>query len=246
MIEPTPGSRLVSLISFRTLGRMDVEPVRRFQRTIRDALGLTAVVVGGGYGCTRVIVKIVELESDDPEEINRVLRELLQGETFRREARKVPFDVLITSEPYERRDLRTGKVDGFMQPVTIYAKEVTVGEKSGDTYNVSRAGVVGAHAKVMNFNQIWSEWKSDDSAPDVAQLAAQLGTLRQQLKSEAKTPEEDAAIGAVAQAEVAAKTGDGSKVLEALVGAGKWALGVAEKIGVALAAGAIRKSLGLP
>ena len=121
-----------------------------------------------------------------------------------------------------------------------------MGEKSGDTYNVGRAGIVGPNANVVNFSQAWNEWKSESSGPDVALLATQLAALRQQLKIESKTPEEDAAIGAVAQAEVAAKSGDGSKVLEALAGAGKWALGVAEKIGVAIAAVAIRKALGLP
>ena len=73
-----------------------------------------------------------------------------------------------------------------------------------------------------------------------------LGPLRQPLKTAAMTSEDGAVVGAVAQADVAAKRGHGSRVLEVLSGAGQWALGIAENIGVALAAGAIGQSVGLP
>ena len=46
---------------------------------------------------------------------------------------------------------------------------------------------------------------------------------------------------AVADAEEAAAKGDGPGALQHLKGAGKWALGVAEKIGVSVAAKAIEK-----
>lgn len=245
-LEPSRGRSLVSLISFRTLGTPDFGRIRAFQGAIKSHLGLTSIVVGGGYGCTKVVVKIIELESDDPAEIQRALTEVLYGESFRTEARKVPFDVLVTSQPYERRDLRTGSLDGLHQPsVTIIAQEVTVGQKHGDQYNVNSAGIVGPNARVANFQQVWNDWRSEQGAPDPMILGDQLSRLRQELKGQATSAEQDAAVGAVAKAEVAAKQNDGSKALEALGDAGKWALGVAEKIGVTLAAAAIRKALGL-
>jgi hypothetical protein len=51
------------------------------------------------------------------------------------------------------------------------------------------------------------------------------------------------AINAVAAAEEAAAQGDGPTVLRHLKAAGKWALGVAEKIGAAVAAEAIKRTM---
>ena len=90
------------------------------------------------------------------------------------------------------------------------------------------------------------EWASSTPSLEILALADQLCILRVQLRKQAQSAEHDAAIGAVAQAEVAAKSGNGSAMLEALASAGKWALEIAEKIGVTLAAFAIRKALGLP
>lgn len=55
--------------------------------------------------------------------------------------------------------------------------------------------------------------------------------------------EHDETLGAVAAAEKAATAGDGPAVLRHLAGAGKWALGVAEKIGTAVAVEAIKRAM---
>ena len=57
------------------------------------------------------------------------------------------------------------------------------------------------------------------------------------------TREQDKAIGAVAEAEEAAANGDGSAALQYLKGAGKWALGIAEKIGVAVLTEVLKKAM---
>lgn len=243
---PAPPERgLVSLISLTTLTEADIPRVRTFQAGVRSRLDLTLVVVGGGYGCTRVIVKVIELEDEDPERLAAVLRKLLEGEVIREEARRVPFDVLITSEPYARRNLRTGEVDGGLPGVTINAKEVFVGNRYGDEFNVERAGIVGHGAHVVNFAQTWNDWTRGSDSPNLVALGEELSKLRQQLKVVAQTPEEDVATGAVARAEVAAKAGDGPGVLGALAAAGKWALQTAEKVGLIVAAAAIKKALGV-
>jgi hypothetical protein len=245
-LQPTAGRRLVTLISFATLSMDSYARIRKFQATMKLELGLTFVVVGGGFGCTKVVVKIVEFESDDPEEVDAIVSKLLHGDTIQREAREVPFDVLVTQEPYERRDLRTGKLDGFQSvTVNIFNKgAVSMVDKSGDTY-IGNTGITGPNAKVTNFTQVWNDWSSRESSVSLQQLAAELATLRQSLKDLARTPEEDAEVGAVAAAEIAAKKGDGSKMLAALAGAGKWALETARQIGVKVAAIAIGKALGL-
>ena len=115
----------------------------------------------------------------------------------------------------------------------------------GDTYNIpGQAGAVGpgARAERNTFQQIQS-----GSSIDLPKLAEELGRLREAMKSEATgTREQDKAIGAVADAEEAAAKGDGSAAVQYLKSAGKWTLGIAEKIGVAVATEALKKALGPP
>jgi hypothetical protein len=127
----------------------------------------------------------------------------------------------------------------------VFIREMTM---SQDKYNIeqSQVGAVGpgAHAHDMNFHQVWN--RSSDQIGDLAKLADELEQLRVALRQRAQTAEEDGAVYAVAQAEVAAKKGEGPKALEHLNMAGKWALDVAKSIGVTIAAAAIRAALGLP
>ena len=122
----------------------------------------------------------------------------------------------------------------------IFIKELNM----GDQYKVGQAGAVGpnAHAHDMTFQQVWNEAAGKI---DLDALAGDLARLRSALKAEAKSPEEDAAVGSIALAEVAAKEKDGPKALAHLKAAGHWALEIAEKIGVAVAAGAIKAGMGL-
>jgi hypothetical protein len=78
---------------------------------------------------------------------------------------------------------------------------------------------------------------------DLAALARELPMLRTALLERAKAPEQYAAIGAVATAELEAKTGDSSKVAKALGtlgSAGKWVFDTAKEIGVQVAAEIIK------
>jgi hypothetical protein len=94
----------------------------------------------------------------------------------------------------------------------------------------------------MTFQQMWNE-----AGPklDLNVLAEELSTLRPALKAAATSAADDAAVGEVASAEVAAKENDGPKTLAHLKNAGKWALGVAEKIGVGVATAAIKTAMGV-
>ena len=111
----------------------------------------------------------------------------------------------------------------------------------GDTYNIpGQAGAVGpgARAEHNTFQQLQS------GGVDLAKLAEELGRLREAMKGEATgTREQDKAIGTVADAEEAAAAGDGPAALRHLKSAGKWTLGIAEKISVALVIEALKKAI---
>ena len=114
----------------------------------------------------------------------------------------------------------------------------------GDKYTVGQAGAVGPNAKAENiqFQQIWQQSSSD---LDIAQLVDELKLLRGHLRQSADTPQQDEAVAEVSKAQAAAAEGDGPGVMRHLRQAGKWALDGATAIGTAVAAAAIKASIGL-
>jgi hypothetical protein len=113
-----------------------------------------------------------------------------------------------------------------------------------DNFQAGQAGAMGPNAKAenMNFIQVLRDSIGESSLGD---LATDLERLRTAMLTESKTPEQDASVAAVAQAEDAAKKGNAQGVLSYLKTAGKWAGDVATKIGSAIAQKAIEKSMGL-
>lgn len=117
---------------------------------------------------------------------------------------------------------------------------------SSDNYNTTAGQIAAvgreAHVHDNTFQQIWNQ-----AGIDLPKLTEELGRLLSVMTREAtegtRTPEQDEAIGAVTAAAKAAAQGDGPTVLRHLKAAGKWALEVAEKIGVAVAAEAIKKTM---
>lgn len=114
----------------------------------------------------------------------------------------------------------------------------------GDQHNYSTTGrqspIYGAGMQARDISNTWS-------APsiDLHKLAAELAELRTAMKAEATgQTEQDVALGEIAKAEAAAKSGDQTKTVQALKSAGKWALSVAEKIGVGVAIAAMKPLVG--
>jgi hypothetical protein len=114
----------------------------------------------------------------------------------------------------------------------------------GDNYSAGQAGAMGpgAQASNMTFQQIWNQVQG---SVDLPQLARELGQLQATLRTEAKEPEHEIAIGAIAAAEAAAKQGNGAKALEYLKKAGGWAFDIAKNIGVEIAVAAMKSALGI-
>jgi hypothetical protein len=100
----------------------------------------------------------------------------------------------------------------------------------------------GTKAENINFIQVLRDAIGEHSLAD---LANDLERLRTAMLSESKNEEQDAAVTAVAGAEDAAKKGDAKGVLASLKTTGKWGIDLATKIGAAIAAKAIEKSMGM-
>jgi hypothetical protein len=83
---------------------------------------------------------------------------------------------------------------------------------------------------------------------DLTKLSEDLARVRLKLQEQAAqtiTAEQQAEIGQVASAEIAAKKGDRKGVVQFLKTSGKWAFDAATEIGTDLAAEVIKKSAGL-
>jgi len=133
------------------------------------------------------------------------------------------------------------KIEQFLAQNLSFQQQITE-QIMGDKYEVGQAGAVGpnAHGHDMQFNQIWH--KSSEQI-DLSQLHNELSVLRNELKNQAATPEQDIVVGSIAEAELAAKEGNGPQVMKHLARAGKWAIEVAETIGTRVAAEVIAKSI---
>ena len=108
----------------------------------------------------------------------------------------------------------------------------------GDSYITQNAGIVGSNASGNIVNQ-----SVDQRILDLSELAKELGQLRIAMKRVAIDPQHDVVIGQIAMAEIEAKAGNESKVLEYLKSAGRWAFDQATKIGVSTASAALKHAL---
>jgi uncharacterized protein YjbI with pentapeptide repeats len=135
-------------------------------------------------------------------------------------------------------------VDKLIRHHTI---NVQPGGRMGDEYNIAgQAGAVGPNSEAHDntFNQLVSHVEQHI---DLAELAKQLGELRQAImQKQDLSPESAIAIGEVARAELAAKEKNTGKVVEHLKAAGKWTLDFAKEVGKDLVVEVIKGATGLP
>jgi uncharacterized protein YjbI with pentapeptide repeats len=115
-----------------------------------------------------------------------------------------------------------------------------------NTYNVSgQAGAVGENASASNmtFNQIVNHF---EKTIDLFALATQLGELREEMtKRQDSSPQAAIARGEAAKAEMAAKEGNTSKVVEYLKAGGQALLDIAKETSKELLTSAIKTSMGM-
>lgn len=113
---------------------------------------------------------------------------------------------------------------------------------TGDTFISNKAGAVGPHATANN-TTFFEAAASHDI--DLATLADQLAKLKVAMKATAENTGQLESLVAVSSAEDAARKGDAAYVFAKLKTAGNWAWDTATKIGVSVAAEAIKKAIGL-
>jgi hypothetical protein len=73
----------------------------------------------------------------------------------------------------------------------------------------------------------------------------ELSLLRSEMRKHVSKPEDDLVLAEVAQAELAASSGDGAKSMSHLSRVGKWSLGLATSIGAGVAVEAIKAAMGI-
>jgi len=232
-ISPIEIATLPALIQ-----RIEAEEgcVLRLHSVQEDAGGATVTLIveeGGGDNPAEIAAMKAELEEKGRLLLSAERRALAEeGQRL-----QVEYTLRYLSDELFPRLLESGSPK---YSISIMGGEQTMGDK----YIAGQVGAQGpgAHAHDMTFNQLWN--RSGQSI-DLQVLATELTTLRRHLRQEAVEPEHDVAIGAVANAEVAAKEGDGPKTLEWLGKAGKWSLDNATKIGVGIATSALKTALGL-
>jgi hypothetical protein len=157
------------------------------------------------------------------------------------------FDDLL---PYERAEisLTAAGRDLCVRAEELRSMQAALKERSEEyrvkqEYNFqnSQVGAVGPHADVHDNEFVQSVNGIDQIRLD--ELAEQLAELRRALIDSADSADRGVAVGAVSQAEIAARNGDQAGVWANLARAGKWVLDTAKEIGVDLAAEAITTAL---
>ena len=105
--------------------------------------------------------------------------------------------------------------------------------------------IISGNASVSGGNFQGSGTQALPSSVDLDELAKELATLRNELRSRATEMDHDLVVANVATAEKAALDGDRAGVVTALRKAGEWAFGVAVQIGTTVAAAVIKASIGV-
>ena len=109
--------------------------------------------------------------------------------------------------------------------------------------NVGNVGAMGDNARSDNNTFVQTR---PASAIDLGQLAIELGRILTEMKKRSDlSATHDAEIKTITQAETAAESGDKSKALEVLKGAGKWTLEVAKSVTAGIVKDAIEGRIGI-
>jgi len=120
------------------------------------------------------------------------------------------------------------------QTRSIIINEFIAGNKFIQEYGI-QGGQVYSQSAV--FTEVWNEYKN---TINLQTLSEELSKLLEQLKQSANDPEHGLEFQAVKNAESAARDGNGPRTLQWLTKTGKWTFDTATRIGVLVAAEAIK------
>lgn len=170
VIPEPPQFRGFSLISYRHFTSQDENGIRHLLAYSLQQHLIEVVVVGGGYGCTRIEF---EVTSHDSSQIADLVLKLMRDEVFRSEALSVGFRVMILREPYVRLDLLNGGIETDPRTADIFL--------GGGTVNIDQSIHVGGNVTGSNLH----------SASATVSQTESVGSL---LAAILKTAEEDSRV----------------------------------------------------
>lgn len=135
-------------------------------------------------------------------------------------------------------------IDNSLVDNSITVGDVAMGDQFNVNDNTGQIGQIGSHSIAHDINFI-QKWNQVQGNIDLHKLAAELATLSQQMKESAVEAGHYTALAKVKEAEEAAASADGAKVLEHLKSAGAGALETAKKIGSRLVVETIELAMSL-
>jgi len=181
-------------------------------------------------------------DDEEPNEL-AVLIKVLDILRLRIETRELHNHETVQITQIVNQFLPGTTIGNFIQDHSVrHQGEIVVGDKY-EAHGHAQVGAMGKEAKVTTVT--FGGPHGEIAEFDLASLVGELQSLRAEMRNQASTTEDDLAIVAVGQAIAAAEDGDSSNLFKHLKSAGKWAIAVATSIGAAVAAGAIKSTLGL-
>jgi hypothetical protein len=186
--------------------------------------------------------------------LNEATRRLLRAEVASESYFEARGDIIDTAPQWFEEMLPAG-AERLLQKLRtlnirpqVLAKTVRVveGVRTGDTYNFyGSVAAAGAHAKAEGIT-MQQQTAHVAASLDLELLAAELAELRRALGIPSDDPMHLADTRALAQAEIAAKAGDGSTALRHLKSVGKWVLETARSLSVEIAVKALEGKITPP
>ena len=140
--------------------------------------------------------------------------------------------VCMTRRPKDLSRLKREPGHQRLQTINIFVNvTIAEGDALGASYE-NKGQIIGAMGENAQARDIRVDVAVRPGELDIAALSGELALLRAAMKkaAHADSEEHDEEIGLIASAQKAADSGDRSKVLGLLKGAGKWTLEVAKSV----------------
>lgn len=113
-IYPPSSKSTLTFITPRKLGTQDAAFVEGVQTYLERRFQVATTVVGGGSGCSKVIVEVEAKDGNSPEEMAfNLLKQIARDKETREFLAEKDFTIAVSNRPYARLDTRTGNVEVF-------------------------------------------------------------------------------------------------------------------------------------
>lgn len=176
-----------TLISWRTFSLKNAQNIRVLQNKSYELFGVKLAVIGGGYGCTKIVFSV---EAATHEEASKFVLNIIDKPAFRELAVEAEFRVAIVSKPYIRTDLRTGdqelSPDAEQAKLEIHARELTLMKIINNVSNI-QGGVSGSNLSIGSKGNTMQL----SHQPDQNEIAKLLCEIRSEIRQDKALPENE-------------------------------------------------------